>query len=370
MPVWHWIEELRPATIAGMRADHRQFLNGTGRGIGALALGLVVLAGVLLVHANPLHAPAPVKLLNVSYDPTREVYDTLDPAFSRRFEREHGAVVAFTQSHGGSGRQARAVLGGLAADVVTLGMPSDIDLLRKAGLVAQDWRREFPNNAEPYFSTIVFVVRKSNPHQIHTWADLAASGLEVVTPNPKTSANGKLSLLAAWGSVLYRGGSEAEARVLVSRIYANVSALGAGARDSSNTFELGGDGDVQLTWENEALREVRESKGELQIVYPPVSIRAEPSVAVVAPNAVSHHTEQAARAFLAYLFEDEAQETFAAGGFRPTNPAILARHAQALPQIELFPITLVAKDWGDAQAKFFDDGGVFDALTPHATVQN
>jgi sulfate/thiosulfate-binding protein len=335
----------------------------TSKGIRLFSFALVVLAAGLLFYGNPPNR-APIALLNVSYDPTRELYSELDAAFAIRFRRENGLAVDIRQSHGGSARQARAVEDGLAADVVTLGMPSDIDALRKFELVAADWRRQFPDNAEPYFSTIVFVVRKGNPHQIKNWADLAAPGLEVVTPNPKTSANGKLSFLAAWGSVIYQGGTEAQARELVAKMYANVTTLGSGARDSANTFELAGTGDVQLTWENEAIRETRESKGELQIIYPATSIRAEPSVAIVTPNAVKHHVEPAAQALLAYLFEDEAQEILARDGYRPSNPAILAKHGALLPHIALFPITLIATDWLDAQAKFFDDGGVFDAIRP------
>jgi sulfate/thiosulfate transport system substrate-binding protein len=198
---------------------------------------------------------------------------------------------------------------------------------------------------------------------VHDWPDLAAQGLDVVTPNPKTSANGKLSFLAAWGSVICRGGTEDQARNLIGRMYQNVSTLGSGSRDSTNTFELAAEGDVHLTWESEAIREAGESKGELEIIYSPVSILAEPSVAVVARNAAKHHTENAATAYLNYLFSDEAQNIFAKDGYRPSNPAILARHRDSLPDVTLFPITLVAKNWNEAQAKFFDDGGVFDVIS-------
>jgi sulfate/thiosulfate transport system substrate-binding protein len=334
------------------------------KGVSILALALVAAAAGLLISGNA-RVRGPVELLNVSYDPTREVYGEVDSKFASRSRLATGAVVGITQSHGGSSRQAKAVEEGLAADVVTLGLPSDIESLHKFGLVAGDWQRRFPYNAQPYFSTIVFVVRKGNPHHIHDWSDLATPGVEVVTPNPRTSANGSLSFLAAWGSVIYHGGTEAEARDLVARIYRNVGTLGSGARESSNTFELAGVGDVQATWENEAVRETRASPAGLEIVYPPVSIRAEPSVAIVDENVAKHHTETVAQAYLGYLFDDEAQEIFAKYGYRPSHPEILAKHRDLLPDITLFPITLVARDWDDARAKFFGEGGIFDEVRSH-----
>jgi sulfate transport system substrate-binding protein len=339
------------------------------KGINAFALSLVASAAGLLAYGN-LKPSAPVELLNVSYDPTREVYAEINPKFADQFRKDTGKSIGVKQSHGGSARQASAVTDGLAADVVTLGLPSDIESLHKFGLVADDWQKRFPNGAEPYYSTIVFVVRKGNPKNIHDWPDLTAPGLEVVTPNPRTSANGKLSFLAAWGSVIYRGGTEGEARNLATRIYQNVTTLGSGSRDSTNAFELAAEGDVHLTWENEAIREAAQSKGELEIVYPPVSILAEPSVAVVAPNAARHHTESEAASYLNYLFSDAAQEIFAKDGYRPSNPSILARHQALLPKIALFPVTLLAKNWNDAQAKFFDDGGVFDVIRIHTAASN
>ncbi len=339
------------------------------KAINTLALGLVAAAAGLLAYGNLKPASASA-LLNVSYDPTREVYSEINPKFVVQFQKDSGSSIDVKQSHGGSTRQAKAVADGLAADVVTLGLPSDIENLHKFGLVADGWQKQFPNNSEPYSSTIVFVVRKGNPHNIHDWADLAVPGIAVVTPNPRTSANGKLSCLAAWGSVIYKGGTEDQARILVNGIYQNVSTLGSGSRDSTNTFELAKEGDVHLTWENEAIREVADSKGDLEIVYPPVSIAAEPSVAIIAPNAVKHHLEKAATAYLNYLYSDEAQEIFAKDGYRPSNPQILAKHQDLLPAITLFPITLIAKDWNDAQAKFFDDGGVFDVIHQHLAKNN
>jgi sulfate/thiosulfate transport system substrate-binding protein len=350
-------------------SDKNREIYMSTKGINTLGLGLVAAAAGLLAYGN-LKTTNPVELLNVSYDPTREVYSEIDSKFVVQFQKDNGTSIDVKQSHGGSTRQAKAVADGLGADVVTLGVPSDIESLHKFGLVADDWQKAFPNKAEPYTSTIVFVVRKGNPHDIHDWADLAGPGVVVVTPNPKTSANGKLSFLAAWGSVIYRGGTEDQARDLVNGIYQNVSTLGSGSRDSTNTFELAKEGDVHLTWENEAIREVADSKGDLEIVYPPVSIAAEPSVAIVAPNAAKHHVEKAAAAYLNYLYSDEAQEIFAKNGYRPSNPQILAKHQDSLPAVTLFPITLIAKDWNDAQTKFFDEGGVFDVIHQHLAKNN
>jgi sulfate transport system substrate-binding protein len=217
------------------------------------------------------------------------------------------------------------------ADVVTLALPSDIDSLRARKLVAD-------------------------------WEDLTAPGVEVVTPDPRTSGNGKLSVLAAWGSVIYRGGTAEQARDLVARLYQNVSSLGQGARDSTTTFELAKEGDVQLTWENEAIREVADAKGDLEIVYPPVSIRAEPSIAVVSANVIRHQTAAAAKAYLDFLYSDEAQEILARDGYRPQSDDALKRHRDLFPRIDLFPVTVIAADWNDAQEKFFGDNGLYSAI--------
>lgn len=333
--------------------------------VNALALGLVAGAIGLLAfkHHQSVDPETKVRLLNVSYDPTREFYAQLNPRFIAQHKRETGESIGIEQSHGGSSKQARSVAAGTAAaDVVTLALPSDIDSLRARKMVADNWQSSFPNNAQPYYSTIVFVVRKGNPQHIHDWVDLEGRGIEVVTPSFLTSGNGKLSMLAAWGSVMNRGGTEAQALDLVTRIYRNVSNQGEGARDSATTFELAKEGDVQLTWENEAIREVAESRGELAIVYPPVSIRAEPSVAVVTTNVAKHHTEGTARAYLNFLFSDAAQELLAEEGYRPENAAILSRHQELLPKITLFPVTTIARDWNDAQEKFFGDNGLFNAI--------
>ena len=333
----------------------------TTKWLNTFALGLAAVA-VGLVGFKNYEGDKNGQLLNVSYDPTREVYKEINSKFIVKYEAEVGHRVSIEQSHGGSSRQARAVAEGLAADVVTLALPSDIEGLSKRGLIAGDWKNRFPHNSQPYSSTIVFVVRKTNPKHIKDWPDLIGPDVTIVTPDPKTSGNGKLSVLAAWGSVIYRGGSEDQARDFITKLYQHVPILGQGARDSTTTFALAKEGDVHLTWENEALREVAESKGELEVVYPPVSILAEPSVTWVDVNVEKHKSEFAAKAYLAYLFTDAAQEIFAKNGYRPINEAILKKHQDRLPNIELFPVTLVAKDWADAQAKFFGDNGIFEII--------
>ena len=333
----------------------------TTKWLNIFALGLAAV-GVALVGFKNFEGDKNGQLLNVSYDPTREVYKEINSKFIVKYEAEAGHRVSIEQSHGGSSRQARAVAEGLAADVVTLALPSDIEGLSKRGLIAADWKNRLPHNSEPYTSTIVFVVRKPNPKHIKDWPDLIGPDVTIITPDPRTSGNGKLSFLAAWGSVIYRGGSEDQARQFITKVYQNVPILGQGARDSATTFALAKEGDVHLTWENEALREVAESKGELEVVYPPVSILAEPSVTWVDVNVDKHKSEVAAKAYLAYLFTDAAQEIFAKGGYRPINEAILKKHEDRLPKIELFPVTVVAKDWADAQAKFFGENGIYEII--------
>jgi sulfate/thiosulfate-binding protein len=332
--------------------------------LNAFALALAAVAVGLVAFKN-YQGDKSGKLLNVSYDPTREVYQEINTKFIAKYETETGHRVRIEQSHGGSSRQARAVADGLAADVVTLAIPSDIDGLSKRGLIANDWKNRFPHDSQPYTSTIVFVVRKTNPKHIKDWPDLIGPDITIITPDPKTSGNGKLSVLAAWGSVIHRGGTEDQARDFIERLYEHVPTLGQGARDSTTTFALAKEGDVHLTWENEALREVGESKDELEVVYPPVSIRAEPSVTWVDVNIEKHQSSAASKAYLAYLFSDAAQEIFAKDGYRPINPGILKKYQDRLPNIDLFPITLVAKDWTDAQAKFFGDNGIFETI--HST---
>jgi sulfate/thiosulfate-binding protein len=326
-----------------------------------IAAVLAVLVAFGSIVAKNLPATGGERLLNVSYDPTRELYQALNVQFVADYQKRTGRQLTITQSHGGSSRQARSVINGEEpADVVTLGLYSDVDALRKRGLIASGWADRLPNHSQPYTSTIVFVVRQGNPKQIRDWPDLLHPGVEIVTPNPKTSGNGKLSALAAWGAIVSRGGSEADARAYLERFYEHVPVLDDGARGSATTFAVQEIGDVHLTWENEALREVGDGQGKLQIVYPPVSILAEPYVAWVDANVTRNGTESAARAYLEFLFSDSAQITMAHLGYRPYNQAILRHAGLNLPRIALFPITTIARDWDDAQDKFFADNGIID----------
>ncbi len=331
--------------------------------LNAIALAAVALAITLVVIKN-VAGDTSTQLLNVSYDPTREVFKDLNRQFVDKYFKETGKRLTIRQSHGGSSRQAQAVIDGAPADVVTLALSSDVDALRKRGLIAQNWAKRLPDNSEPYTSTIVFVVRKGNPRAIKDWPDLVRNGVTVITPNPKTSGNGKLSVLAAWGAIVYRGGTDAQALEYLKQLYQHVPVLDSGARDATNTFTQEKLGDVHLTWENEALLETTEYKGELEIVYPPVSIRAEPSVAWVDANVARRKTADYAKAYLEFLYTDQAQEAFAVHGYRPINPDILKKHADRLPAIDLFPVTILAKDWEDAQQKFFADNGIFDVVHP------
>jgi sulfate transport system substrate-binding protein len=324
-------------------------------------LAVFVAAGAVVAKSADRSRRAE-RLLNVSYDATRELYIDLNRMFAGEYGRVKGRQIGIAQSHGGSSHQARAVIEGLEADVVTFALYSDVDLLRKHGLIAQDWSSRLPNHSQPYTSTIVFVVRKGNPSHLADWPDLVRPGVAVVMPSPRTSGNGKLAFLAAWGSVLRRGGDEAAARAFVSDLYMHVVALEAGARASTMEFADDKVGDVHLTWENEAQREVSESGGDLQIVYPPTSIRAEPYVAWVDANVARRGTEGEARAYLEYLFTPAAQEAIARHGYRPYREDILKEHADRFPAVDLFPVTIVAKDWDDAVQRFFSEGGVFDGL--------
>lgn len=303
-----------------------------------------------------------IELLNVSYDPTRELWRDLNATFIPSYEKEHGVKLTIKQSHGGSGSQARAIVDGLDADVATLALYSDTDQIRKKGLLAEGWADRLPHKSLPYLSTIVFVVRKGNPKGIKDWPDLIKEDVQVITPNPKTSGNGKLSFLAAWGSVIHAKKSESEAKEYITQLYRRVPVLDTGARGSTTTFAQKGIGDVHITWENEAFLEVEEAKGDLEMVYPPASIRAEPYVAWVDANVRQKGTTEVAEAYLKFLYTPEAQEIIAKHHYRPVDEAVLKKHAGELHPIALFPITTVAADWNAAQDKFFGDGGVFDAV--------
>jgi sulfate/thiosulfate-binding protein len=337
--------------------------------LNAFAITAVLIAVTLVVVKN-IQGDTSNQLLNVSYDPTRELFKDLNQQFIAQYAKQTGEKLTIQQSHGGSTRQAQAVIDGLPADVVTLALRSDVEALHARGLIADGWAQRLPDNSQPYTSTIVFVVRKGNPRNIKDWPDLVRSGVSVITPNPKTSGNGKLSVLAAWGSIVYRGGSESQALQYLKELYQHVPVLDTGARDATNTFTQEKIGDVHLTWENEALLETEEYRGDLEIVYPPVSIRAEPSVAWVDANVARRKTEAYAKAYLEFLFTYQAQETIAQHGYRPINSEVLKRHADRLPQIDLFPVTILAKDWDEAQQKFFADNGIFDVIHPVKTKQN
>ncbi len=322
---------------------------------------LVLLAAAAALAAGPVRA-ATLELLNVSYDPTRELWRDINAAFVPKYQAQSGTTLDIKQSHGGSGTQARAVIDGLEADVVTLAMWPDTDAIRKAGQISEGWEKRLPNNSLPYTSTIVFVVRKGNPKDIKDWPDIVKPGIEIVTPNPKTSGNGKLSFLAAWGSVTERGGSEADALAFVTKLYGQVPVLDLGARGSTTTFVQKKIGDVHLSWENEAHLEVKEAGADLEIVVPPISFFAEPQVTWVDANVKRKGTEAAAKAYLEFLYTEEGQKIIAKNFYRPIDPAVRQTYAAQFPEIKLFRVTAVAKTWDDAYAKFFKDGGLFDSF--------
>jgi sulfate transport system substrate-binding protein len=302
---------------------------------------------------------AAIKLLNVSYDPTRELYQDVNKVFAEKWKQKSGQELTINQSHGGSGKQARAVIDGLEADVVTLGLAWDIDAIaRKGGLLPADWQKRLPNNSTPYTSTIVLVVRKGNPRGIKDWDDLVKPGTIVVTPNPKTSGGARWNFLAAYGWALKKYGSDQKAQEYVSQLYKNVPVLDSGARGSTTTFAQRNIGHVLIAWENEAyLLQKQLGKDKFEIVIPSQSILAEPPVALVDKIADKHHTREVAEAYLQFLYTDEGQQIIAKHHFRPRNPKL-----DTLPPIKLFTIDETFGGWKIAQAKFFDDGGVFDQI--------
>lgn len=304
-----------------------------------------------------------IELLNVSYDPTRELWKQINEVFIPQYEKKTGKKLTIKQSHGGSGSQSRSVIDGLKADVVTLALWPDVDAIKKAGLIAEGWETRLPNGSLPYTSTIVFVVRKGNPKGIKDWNDLIKPDVKVITPNPKTSGNGKLSFLGAWGSITERGGSAEDAEKFVTALYKNVPVLDSGARGSTVTFTQKQLGDVHLTWENEAYLEVAEyAKDGLEIVYPPVSILAEPTLTWVDEVVKKKGTAEAAKAYLEFLYTQEGQEIIAKNYYRPTDKATLDRFSKNFKPIELFKLEKFAGNWTQAQAKFFDEGAIFDKI--------
>jgi sulfate transport system substrate-binding protein len=325
-------------------------------------------AAILLTGAQACRrgndAAAPLELLNVSYDPTRELFAELNPMFATQWQQSGGRSVNISMSHGGSGRQTRAVIDGLPADVVTLATAADIDALHAVGqLVPADWQQRLPNASAPYYSTIVFLVRASNPKNIRDWGDLVRPDVEVITPNPRTSGGARWNYLAAWGYALAQfNGDEARATDFMRQLFARVPVLDTGARGASNSFTQNGLGDVLLTWENEAWLLLNDlGSDRFEIVVPPTSIRAEPPVAVVDRNADTRGTREVATAYLEWLYTPEAQAVIARHHYRPTDPGAAAATAASFPTVELFSIEELG-GWSQVQPRHFESGGVFDSI--------
>jgi len=337
------------------------FLRASAAGI-AFA-GLLVSTGC----SGGKSAGEKTQIVNVSYDPTRELYRDINAAFAQSWEQQHRQKISFNMSHGGSGKQSRAVIDGLEADVVTLALAYDIDAIaQRTRLLPTDWQKRFAHNSSPYTSTIVFLVRKGNPKHIRDWGDLIRPGVQVITPNPKTSGGARWNFLAAWAYGRKAGGSEAAAERYVSRLYANVPVLDSGARGATTTFAERGVGDVLLAWENEAfLAEKELGVGKFEIVAPSISVLAEPPVALVEANAKKHGTQALATAYLNFLYTPEGQEIIARNFYRPRDPAIAARYATTFPKIELVTVDKDFGGWGRAQKRFFADGGIFDTIFAH-----
>ncbi len=326
-----------------------------------------LLTGVVLgtlLSAAFTSAQADVTLLNVSYDPTRELYQDYNAAFAKYWKAKNNEVVTINQSHGGSGKQARAVIDGLDADVVTLALAYDISALSAKNLVPADWQKRLPQNASPYTSTIVFLVRKGNPKQIKDWGDLIKPGIAVITPNPKTSGGARWNYLAAWASALkLPGGTDQKAKEYVGKLFKNVKVLDSGARGATTTFTERGIGDVLLAWENEAYLALKElGPDKFELVTPSLSILAEPPVAVVDKVVDKRGTRKVAQAYLEYLYSPEAQEIAARHYYRPRDTKIAAKYAKQFAPVKLFTIDEVFGGWANAQKTHFADGGLFDEI--------
>ncbi len=323
-----------------------------------------LLAILLLVLGAPLGAyAADISLLNVSYDPTRELYEEFNKAFAAKWKAETGDTVTIKQSHGGSGKQARSVIDGLEADVVTLALAYDIDNIASKGLISPDWQKKLPNNASPYTSTIVFLVRKGNPKGIKDWEDLLKPGVQVITPNPKTSGGARWNYLAAWGFALKKYGSEDKAKEFVAKLYKQVPVLDTGARGSTVTFVERGVGDVLLAWENGAYLSVKEfGPDKFEIVAPSISILAEPPVAVVDKVVDKRGTRKVAEAYLQFLYSKEGQEVAAKNYYRPQLKEVADKYADQFAKVPLFSIDEVFGGWTKAQKTHFEDGGIFDQI--------
>lgn len=323
----------------------------------------VIAAALLALGLNSI-AQAATTFLNVSYDPTREFYQEYNQAFGQYWKQRTGQEVDFKQSHGGSGKQARSVIDGLQADVVTLALANDIDEIANTGLIRKDWQKQFKNNSAPYTSTVVFLVRKGNPKNIRDWNDLTKEGVEIITPNPKTGGAPRWIYLSAWGYALKQpGGNETKARDLVKKLYQNVKVLDSGARGSLTTFAERGIGDVLLSWENEALLATQGlGKDKYDIVYPSISILAEPSVAIVDKTVDKDGNRNLARGYLNFLYSPLGQELAAKHYFRPRNPQVAAKYAKQFPKIKLFSINDVFGGWAKAQKTHFVNGAIFDQI--------
>jgi sulfate/thiosulfate-binding protein len=334
--------------------------------VNGLRLLVVALVAVIVATAcgTATSSKSGVDILNVSYDPTRELYQQVNTAFGKSWQDSAGQTVNVKQSHGGSGAQARAVIDGLDADVVTLALWYDVDAIRQAGLISSpEWAMRLPNNSAPYTSTIVFLVRKGNPKQIKDWDDVARPGVSVITPNPKTSGGARWNYLAAWGYAIKNGRSDGQAKELVTRMYKNVPVLDSGARAATTTFVERGLGDVLLSWENEAYLALRQPVGDqFEIVNPSMSVLAEPSVAVVDKVVDKRGTRKVAEAYLEYLYTPEGQRLAAQNFYRPRNAAVAAEFSATFPAITLFTVDDVFGGWPTAQKKHFDDGGIFDQI--------
>ncbi len=327
-------------------------------------LTIVIALVSIIVLPQPGFAAGPVTLLNVSYDPTRELYQDYNAAFTKYWTKKTGQSITIKQSHGGSGKQARSVIDGLEADVVTLALAYDIDEVQQRGLISQGWQKRLPNNSAPYTSTIVFLVRKGNPKGIKDWDDLAKPGISVITPNPKTSGGARWNYLAAWGYALrQKGGNETSARAFVTQLFRNVPILDSGARGSTTTFVQRGLGDVLLAWENEAFLAINElGRDKFEIVTPSLSILAEPPVTVVDKVVDKRGTRPVAEEYLKHLYSDEGQQIAAKHYYRPTSKKALAASPVKLPNLKLFTINEVFGSWQNAQKTHFADGGTFDQI--------
>jgi sulfate transport system substrate-binding protein len=333
-----------------------------------MKLSLVLTASLIATLTGALIAPAQakeIKLLNVSYDPTRELYQDYNAAFIKHWKEKTGDTIVIQQAHGGSGKQARAVIDGLQADIVTLALAYDIDAIaEKSKLLPADWQKRLPNNSTPYTSTIVFLVLKGNPKAIKDWDDLVKPGVSIITPNPKTSGGARWNYLAAWGYALKQNGNEeAKAKEFVAKLFKNVPVLDTGARGATTTFVQRGIGDVLIAWENEALLSLKESgQGEFQIVVPSVSILAEPPVALVDKVASKHGTEAVAKAYLEYLYTPEGQEIAAREYYRPRLEVVAQKYADKFPKLGLFTVDELFGGWQKAQKTHFGDEGTFDQI--------